>query len=214
MTKNCLECGGVTVRAGTLSDKQWERIRFCSRSCGNRWRWKQPSGLADCAVCGKPFQKKIRTQKHCTDKCSWIASKNGMGAVATKANSLGGSIRLDGKRAIIEAMLGAALDKPCAYCGAIITLKTASLDHMEPLRGLHRAIGALRRPLDRASNLQIVCRTCNTAKSDMSDGDFKKLLAFLRANPPIYSCVWPRLRSSGHAWAQIKANNKQRKWGR
>ena len=133
-----------------------------------------------------------------------------MGPLSKKAAALGGSLRLEGKREKIEALLKAAIDKPCTYCGTFLTYANASLDHMEPLRGLHRASGPMRASLDRISNLQIVCRQCNTAKSDMNDSQFRRLLAFLRSDPAMYEAVWPRLRSSGFAWAQLKSGRSKR----
>ena len=102
-------------------------------------------------------------------------------------------------------MLTAALDRPCSYCGRIVTLDNASIDHKTPRRGLARTGGAVSRHLDRRENLHVVCRKCNLAKGAMSHEAFLRLLAFLRGDPELYAAVLPRLGMAGMGWKNIKA---------
>lgn len=55
----------------------------------------------------------------------------------------------------------------CAYCGTRVPEETITLDHVRPRRG--------QSAYDRADNLVLACRPCNSAKADAP------LLAFLMA---------------------------------
>ena len=47
----------------------------------------------------------------------------------------------------------------CAYCGNTVPVAAVTLDHVYPRKG--------QTAYDRADNLVIACRECNTAKADM-----------------------------------------------
>ena len=66
----------------------------------------------------------------------------------------------------------------CMYCGRKVARDLFDVDHKTPFS---------RGGSDRLSNLQLLCRTCNTRKGDMSDGEFRKrykLGASRGAKPP------------------------------
>ena len=56
----------------------------------------------------------------------------------------------------------------CAYCEAVVPVRTITLDHVTPRRG--------QTAYDRRDNLVLCCKPCNAAKKD------KPLLAFLLGN--------------------------------
>lgn len=53
----------------------------------------------------------------------------------------------------------------CMYCGRKIPKDLADIDHKTPFS---------RGGSDGLANLQILCRTCNVRKGNMSDGEFRK----------------------------------------
>ncbi len=102
-----------------------------------------------------------------------------------------------GGQAVVRAMLEAALGRPCPYCGKRITLDTAGLDHKDPCAdfGGRRVPLTLRRVMNRPENLQIVCRQCNGDKGDMSDAEFRTLLAL-----PFFPKLRRRLAAAKSFW--------------
>jgi 5-methylcytosine-specific restriction endonuclease McrA len=57
----------------------------------------------------------------------------------------------------------------CRYCGRPVAIETSSLDHVVP-----RSRGGTNAP----SNLALVCRNCNTRKSDLLP---REIMAWARA---------------------------------
>lgn len=155
-----------------------------------------------CLHCGAEFfGHKLR--KWCSKKCQYEASKKTGDAIDRKAITGSGSLRLGvGKRTIVAAMLRDSIGKPCTYCGKILTVENSQIDHKDPLNGVRP--GYVRRPLDQIGNLQLICRRCNSAKSNLTDGKFRKLLAFLRTDPDIYEAVFRKMGMTGHAWKRLK----------
>jgi 5-methylcytosine-specific restriction protein A len=61
-------------------------------------------------------------------------------------------------------------DSNCTYCGQVLMLKTVSADHKLPLsRGGRNLL----------SNVQFVCKSDNKSKGNMSDEEYRYLLARL-----------------------------------
>jgi 5-methylcytosine-specific restriction endonuclease McrA len=61
----------------------------------------------------------------------------------------------------------------CPYCYTVITPRNFSMDHRVPLSrgGLHDI-----------ANVTICCKACNTAKGQLTDQEYAKLLHFLCTN--------------------------------
>lgn len=206
--------------AARIGHKEWLRLRsaFTTKEWGgknadaNRRAWKSdPSSVRTCLVCGVEFQNRARgvPTKWCSNKCRYEGLKSD--PVCGKAATLSGCIRLGpGKRVAVEKMLSEALDKPCTYCGRIVTLTNASIDHKTPRRGMARSGNAASRYLDRRENLHIICRKCNLAKGALSHEGFLRLLKFLRGDPELYAAVMPRLGLAGQAWKRIKGLRRGR----
>lgn len=158
-----------------------------------------------CADCGKEMLAYSKTQRFCSDECRRAAKSltRITDPIARKAVTLFGSVRLGtNKQETATALVRDALNKPCPYCGAILTIETISLDHISPV-GHQRNRGkrlAFRRVLDRSENLRMICRQCNRLKGDLAHGAFQRLMAFLRTDPAIYAHVKRRLLQSGSFW--------------
>jgi 5-methylcytosine-specific restriction endonuclease McrA len=77
---------------------------------------------------------------------------------------------IDRLRGSIEDCLGSS----CVYCDEKITVKNVSVDHSTPVeRG-----GAWK-----LSNLDIICRSCNLAKNNLTRNEFQELMQTLRGFP-------------------------------
>lgn len=173
-----------------------------------RWEHREPR---PCLVCGNDFPAKLATQKYCSNSCRWKAYKTLDGVHSGKALTLGGAIRLGpNKRKIITSMLDATVGKPCKYCRDIVTLASASVDHIVPVASL-RGTGLGKSTLDTPENLQIICRRCNRGKGNLSARGFQKLIDFLRTDPEISTYVWRRIAGGGVQFQAWRYNQKRRK---
>ena len=63
-------------------------------------------------------------------------------------------------------LMFAAQSSKCMYCGRKLGLRYLHVDHKTPVK---------RGGTDRVSNLQLLCQPCNSRKSDMKNGEFRKL---------------------------------------
>jgi 5-methylcytosine-specific restriction endonuclease McrA len=78
----------------------------------------------------------------------------------------------------ICVLLEAAHLQPCPYCGALLTEQTWEIDHVVPVsRGGATA--------HRLTNLQVICRRCNLAKSDLTREEFASLMHLVSQWPPV-----------------------------
>jgi 5-methylcytosine-specific restriction endonuclease McrA len=176
-------------------------------------------GKGFCITCGKEILKYNKETKTCGSKeCK--ASDNQKiyrelkikNPIRSLAQRISGNIRLEHKTDKIELKIKNALDKPCGYCGVIITLENASLDHKIPRKfsklydrrtGHREYSDAILRELDSEENLHIVCRTCNQLKSDMDDGQFKRFVKWLKENPDIEPLIRKRLGYAKIFWKTL-----------
>jgi 5-methylcytosine-specific restriction endonuclease McrA len=183
-----------------------------------RARYKK-YGTAVCVSCGKTFEKYNANSVACSDpKC--ISNRNKSkykemkmtDPIKAKAFALFSTIRLGrGKSDIAVDMLKKALDKPCKYCGQAITLDNASVDHKKPRLG-SKVYNRKKKKmvysseeiheLDKRDNLHIICRDCNQTKSDLSDEQFIRLLAFLNENTDIKDNLFKRLKYARTSFRQ------------
>lgn len=176
-------------------------------------------GNAVCSSCGKVFQKYNANSTTCSDpKCVSIRNKNKYkemkknDPIKAKAFTLFSTVRLGrGKSDVAVSMLKQVLGKPCRYCGQIITLDNASVDHKEPRLGSKVYSRKKKKmvysseeihELDKKSNLQIICRDCNQTKSNLSDEQFNRLLLFLNKNVDIKDNLFKRLKYARTSFRQ------------
>lgn len=117
---------------------------------------------------------------------------------------LGDPLRLGrGKKEAVRALLLAALGKPCIYCGKIITVDNAGMDHKEPYgdsRLRRSSTAEVKATFDRIENLQITCRACNALKEDFSDQQWRQLLTFMEEHPGLAPLLKKRLSRSRMVW--------------
>jgi 5-methylcytosine-specific restriction endonuclease McrA len=192
---------GHYYRGGKRIDITWgSKISAALSAPGHR---ELRSGDGVCSQCGKPFRPYVPHQTTCSKACRYQSVKT-EDPIMAKSVTLGGSLRLPGKRIALRDMIQESLDRPCPYCGTIITLANASLDHKTPLLGSKKQA---RKPLDAIANLHIVCRSCNMTKGELSDKAFRRLLAFLRTDPELYSLVLTRMRRAGHFYKGLQARS-------
>ena len=76
----------------------------------------------------------------------------------------------------------------CPYCNTAINIDDYSIDHLQP-----RSRGGP----DTFDNLHLVCKSCNVMKGNLTDSEFKELLAFLNDKPSIKAILKQRLKASG-----------------
>lgn len=75
--KACDQCGAIFQTTGT-------RSRFCSKSCGHRYRWANQERRPErrCAYCGKTFRSLKTSRLFCTSSCSQEAKRRPLRACA------------------------------------------------------------------------------------------------------------------------------------
>lgn len=115
---------------------------------------------------------------------------------------LGPKIDGQNKRAYFTAWLRRAIGTPCLYCEGPLTLENVSLDHKRAFgSSLRRLPGPATRLerllLDRIENLQLICKLCNSTKSDLDADEFEALLEFLKDRPRLKEKLFRRLRRAG-----------------
>lgn len=158
-----------------------------------------------CVVCGEGFQG-AEDSRYCSPKCSARAYTL-LGPIERKAWSMGANVLGGpGKRTKMEALLRAALGTPCLYCRTVLTLENVGLDHMTPIGQDLRTNKAenvdARRVADAWDNLQLICRSCNAVKGDMTHLEFIELLGCVAAWDDKGEALFSRLRMAGWAWSQ------------
>lgn len=168
-------------------------------------------GKGICVVCGEEFDRYSKLQVTCGSKeCrrkKIILGYNNLkkdDPIASKALILFSTIRLGkGKKEKSLRILKSALGKKCIYCGEIITLENASVDHKIPRlsskvydRKKKKMIFSSEeiKELDLEENLQIISRDCNQMKGDMTHNEFSRLVEFLNSNQDIKEKLFCRLK--------------------
>lgn len=156
-------------------------------------------GKTECSVCGKSFERYSKTQTICSAECRKkqnVIDYNKLSfsdPLAYRARTLSSTLRLGrNKQKIMVEMLKNAIDKKCPYCGKIITIENASVDHKIP-RINSKVYNRVTKKMtyskeelyeiDHLDNLHIVCRDCNLLKSDFSHNEFLVVLKFIEDNP-------------------------------
>lgn len=137
---------------------------------------------ATCAGCGKSFQvarNARRTARWCSHECRYRAQYIDEDPIVKKAVIWGANIKFGkGKKEFLIGLIRAALGKFCRYCHDVLHIDNISIDHKEPFQG-DRGNPLFHNLLDRAENLEVVCRDCNRRKGDFSDKEYERLLSFL-----------------------------------
>lgn len=77
-TKGCAQCGTPLVRGLRMSQKNWDKKKYCSRKCRTDSQYKGgvPDKPKSCEICGKPIIAEpgrpasyVRKRKYCSSKC-------------------------------------------------------------------------------------------------------------------------------------------------
>lgn len=168
-------------------------------------------GKGRCLFCDLEFNKYTSSVVTCGDKpCVLALHKKRYeqekidDPVRSQARRMVGSLRLINKTDIIEKMLKDAFGEPCRYCGSELDTKNVSLDHKDP-RHHHKKIPLEEaRILDRADNLQIICRPCNQLKSDMNNEQYSIFLDFCDDYPDVGKLIKKRLNFARGRWQHIQ----------
>jgi len=191
--RKCEVCGKVFEAPLGLVVRGY--AKYCSRSCRNKGR-KVSYPIKVCPICGKEFTPAINVQKYCSIKCANKASyeKIKKDKFYYKAVCLGASYtsRKDFLQQI-KKMLIEAVNKPCVYCGEIITLENASLDHKEALSRSKLSREEILQKTN-LTNLQIICKKCNQLKGNLNDKEYRLLLNFLNKYPSIKEKIFQRFK--------------------
>lgn len=78
--------------------------------------------------------------------------------------------------------------KSCTYCNEPLDPLDISLDHILP---------SSRGGSDTQENLHLVCLGCNLVKGNLTDGEYKSLLEFMKDKPKLKEIIRRRLKASG-----------------
>jgi predicted RNA-binding Zn-ribbon protein involved in translation (DUF1610 family) len=72
LIKKCIVCGKEFAKPYTCGMPEWERRKFCSRSCINKGRTPPNKYLKPkkCLNCNKLFQPREKKTKYCCGKCA------------------------------------------------------------------------------------------------------------------------------------------------
>lgn len=113
----------------------------------------------------KTFWKKAYTKL--TRKMSGVKSSL---KIRSKENNVKFDITLDE----IKQMFYKEYGKECKYCDKKLNIRTIACDHIVPLvKGGDSVV----------SNLQLICRTCNTRKGPLDEEDFSILIQLVSELP-------------------------------
>ena len=116
-----------------------------------------------------------------------------------RAKALRLAYRRLGHNLSVEVILVLMSDNICSYCNKQISPLDFSIDHKLPKN---------RGGSNELINLHLVCIKCNKVKGDLTDEEFKQLMAFLKDKPIIYENLYKRLRMAGMVFmfSRKKAN--------
>ena len=170
-------------------------------------------GSGVCPGCVMKFKKYSDDQICCGKKtCFVMYIKNQKkeqkvsSPIIYKAWSLSGSIKFGkGKKEFFIQLVTENINKPCPYCGTVISFENISIDHKIPRTGSkvydrklkHRTYTPEEMSeLDTKDNLQVICRMCNSIKGNMSDIQYRSLLSFLDKDLPLKELIMKRLKHS------------------
>ena len=170
-------------------------------------------GTIVCPYCNETVFKYSPKQNICTKK-QCISRRNRdriqnfkiSDPIRYKATTLSGSVRLGkGKIEIMLNLINSYINRPCIFCGVMLTDKNISLDHKEPIhhttlydRKNKKSLKTYEelRYLHRPENLQIICSDCNQIKGDLNNDNYIKLCNFLNSEPEIKNYVRKKIKAS------------------
>ena len=115
-----------------------------------------------------------------------------------RAKALRIAFRRLGHKFSVDEILVLMNNDICPYCNKKIEPLLFSIDHKLPKN---------RGGSNELSNLQLIDIKCNKVKGDLTDEEFKRLMAFLKDNLVIYENLYRRLRMAG----MVFMFNKKRK---
>lgn len=188
------------LKKGYKQTKEWQEKAKDAR------RRKHTDAI--CEMCKQPFEaydtKNIICSKKCRRARNIYLYHNKGDIIEWKVKRLFSTVRLGKDKAkIAYKILADALGSNCKYCGTLITLENASLDHKVPRTGSkvfdrqkkkQIYTDAEIRELDRADNLHIICRPCNQMKGDMTHEQYVSLNRFLEKDPELKQKIHKRLK--------------------
>ncbi len=116
-----------------------------------------------------------------------------------RAKALRLAYRKLGHNLSVDVILVIMSKNICPYCDKQISPLDFSIDHKLPKN---------RGGSNELINLHLVCIKCNKVKGDLTDEEFKQLMAFLKDKPIIYENLYKRLRMAGMVFmfSRKKAN--------
>ena len=116
-----------------------------------------------------------------------------------RAKALRLAYRKLGHNLSVEVILVLMSKNICPYCDKPVEPLSWSIDHKLPKN---------RGGSNELINLHLVCIKCNKVKGDLTDEEFKQLMAFLKEKPIIYENLYKRLRMAGMVFmfSRKKAN--------
>ena len=107
-----------------------------------------------------------------------------------KRRSEESNVRFTIERDEIKQMFYDAYGTNCKYCNKVLTYKIIACDHIIPLS---------KKGDSSKENLQLICKTCNTRKGPLDEGDFNTLIQLVLELPTeIRVYVMKKLAKGGH----------------
>lgn len=122
-----------------------------------------------------------------------------------KAYNMAGGLRM-GRGGVerLHRLLELNLNTQCKYCGILLSVKNASLDHRKPL--IKSTVKNMSPQellvINSDDNLQIICLSCNRTKGNLSHDQFLKLLTFLETDENMKKIVLARLKASNFIYGK------------
>lgn len=96
-----------------------------------------------------------------------LASKMSALKSSLKRRSIKSGVVFDIDLLDLKKMFLDVYGSECKYCSKILTYKNIACDHIIPLAKSGKSV---------ISNLQLICRTCNTRKGPLNEKDFSLLV--------------------------------------
>ncbi len=180
-----------------------KRLNKACIKCGSKDFRINKDGTSYCKFCRHKYyyERSQRPEIKKRENAQAVEARKRMkieNPIHHKAMIMGGGLHLGvGVTAKMEEMLLEALGKPCMFCGVVLDLKNASLDHNIPIykNAIH-----LDNKLNERENLQIICLNCNRTKSNLTGNQFLSLLTFLNKDLSMKKIVLTKMRASNFIW--------------
>jgi 5-methylcytosine-specific restriction endonuclease McrA len=197
-TTNCLCCCGIFQFKVSQLSKYPRAGSFCSKECSEEGSYR------NCVICKVDFRSYNDAAIYCSEPCRRMSQT--LTPLDKKIRSISANLLLGrGRKEIVRQLIVDALNTPCTYCGVTLTLDNLSLDHKEAYgsvanRRQKAANQELRRHTDRLENIHIICRDCNSRKSDFNHDEYVELLAWLEERPEVKKKLFKRLAQAKFVW--------------